>query len=109
MAWAIGGNGGGRWKGQDLAGEESRACLLCSPWRLQREGKQQKDPGPSIPASCCQPNFLGLWLHVVLFAEHNAHGADACNGVEWIFKSSFALQVISCYSRIAVLSVMFSY
>lgn len=82
MAWAVGGNGGGRWKGQEL-GQRGRpgSCAL----RLAEvaEGRKwQQGPGPSIPASCCQPDFLGLQLRGVLFAEHNACCADVCNGVE---------------------------
>lgn len=53
-------------RSRSLAGEESKVCLVCGQWRLQREGKQQEHSGPSIPACCCQPDFLGLCLHAFL-------------------------------------------
>lgn len=45
-----------------MASEESKVYLVCGWWRWKKEGKQQEHPGPSIPASCCQPDFLGPCL-----------------------------------------------
>lgn len=78
-------------RGRDLAREEGWDCLVCGWWRLWREEKWQKCPGPPNPAGCCQPHLLGLQLCGVLFAEHAAHCAGVHNGVKWIFKNSFVL------------------
>lgn len=63
--------------------EESRVCLLCGWWRLQREGKQQEHSGPSAAASQIS------WGRVCMLfsAEPSTHCADVCNRVKWIFKS----------------------
>lgn len=62
-----------------LAREERRVCLVCDWWRLQREGKQQEHPGPSIAAQLLPARFPGA---VSAFCSL----LSTALSVKWIFK-----------------------
>lgn len=76
--------GAGAWPEREAGLARSVAGGGCG---RRGSSRSAQDP-PSLPAAASR--FLGLRLCVVLF-ELNAHGADACSGAKWIFKSSFAL------------------